>query len=42
MHDIKAIRADPAAFDAALARRGVTGGGHAALLADTRLRRRAD
>ncbi len=25
MHDIKAIRADPAAFDAALARRGVTG-----------------
>lgn len=38
MHDIKALRADPAAFDAALARRGVTGASAALLEADTALR----
>lgn len=38
MHDIKAIRADPAAFDAALARRGVTGASAALLEADAALR----
>jgi seryl-tRNA synthetase len=38
MHDIKAIRADPAAFDAALARRGVTSASTAILEADTALR----
>jgi seryl-tRNA synthetase len=38
MHDIKALRADPAAFDAALARRGVTGASAAVLEADSALR----
>jgi seryl-tRNA synthetase len=38
MHDIKAIRADPAAFDAALARRGVTGASEPILAADSGLR----
>ena len=38
MHDIKAIRADPAAFDAALARRGVTGASALILEADAALR----
>ena len=38
MHDIKALRADPAAFDAALARRGVTGASAALLEADAGLR----
>jgi seryl-tRNA synthetase len=38
MHDIKALRADPAAFDAALARRGVTGASAALLQADAALR----
>jgi seryl-tRNA synthetase len=38
MHDIKALRADPAAFDAALARRGVTGASAPILAADTALR----
>lgn len=38
MHDIKALRADPAAFDAALARRGVTGASAPILEADTALR----
>jgi seryl-tRNA synthetase len=38
MHDIKALRADPAAFDAALERRGVTGASTAILEADARLR----
>lgn len=38
MHDIKALRADPAAFDAALARRGVTGASAAILEADAALR----
>jgi seryl-tRNA synthetase len=38
MHDIRAIRADPAAFDAALARRGVSGVAATVLAADTELR----
>ncbi len=38
MHDLKAIRADPAAFDAALARRGVAGASAAILEADLGLR----
>ena len=38
MHDIKALRADPATFDAALARRGVTGASAALLEADAGLR----
>ena len=38
MHDIKSVRADPAAFDAALARRGVVSASAAALAADTQLR----
>lgn len=38
MHDIKAIRADPAAFDAALARRGVAGASAPVLAADSALR----
>jgi seryl-tRNA synthetase len=38
MHDLKALRADPAAFDAALARRGVTDASSAILAADTGLR----
>ncbi len=38
MHDIKLIRAAPDAFDAALARRGVSLGAAPALVADTRLR----
>ncbi len=38
MHDIKRIRAEPAAFDAALARRGVATAAHPVLSADTRLR----
>ncbi len=38
MHDIKRIRADPAAFDAALARRGHASVARGILNADTRLR----
>ena len=38
MHDLKALRADPAAFDAALARRGVAPVSAAVLEADARLR----
>ena len=38
MHDLKALRADPAAFDAALARRGVAPVSAAVLEADGRLR----
>jgi len=38
MHDLKAIRADPAAFDAALARRGVAAASPALLDADNALR----
>ena len=38
MHDIKLVRADPAAFDAALARRGLSGAAAPVLAADTRLR----
>lgn len=38
MHDLKALRADPVAFDAALARRGVTGASAAILDADSALR----
>lgn len=38
MHDIRLIRADPAAFDAALARRGVGSASDAVLVADQRLR----
>lgn len=38
MHDLKALRADPAAFDAALARRGVVDASAALLEADRRLR----
>ncbi len=38
MHDIKLIRADPAAFDAALARRGVAAASTVPLRADERLR----
>ncbi len=38
MHDIKLIRADPAAFDAALARRGVASASAAAMAADSALR----
>jgi seryl-tRNA synthetase len=38
MHDIRAIRADPAAFDAALARRGVEGASRALLDRDSELR----
>ena len=38
MHDLKAFRADPAAFDAALARRGVAPVSAAVLEADARLR----
>ena len=38
MHDMKLIRADPAAFDAALARRGVSQASGAAIAADERLR----
>jgi seryl-tRNA synthetase len=38
MHDIRAIRADPAAFDAALARRGLPPAAEAALAEDARRR----
>ncbi len=38
MHDLKALRADPAAFDAALARRGVHNASSAILEADAALR----
>ncbi len=38
MHDLKALRADPAAFDAALARRGVAGASAGVLQADNDLR----
>jgi seryl-tRNA synthetase len=38
MHDLKALRADPAAFDAALARRGVADASAAILAADAALR----
>ena len=38
MHDIRAIRADPAAFDAALARRGLPPAAEAALAEDVRRR----
>ena len=38
MHDLKALRADPAAFDAALARRGVSGASAPILTADAALR----
>ena len=38
MHDLKTLRADPAAFDAALARRGVADASAAVLAADARLR----
>ncbi|MCG2840701.1 serine--tRNA ligase [Sandaracinobacter sp. RS1-74] len=38
MHDLKALRADPAAFDAALARRGVANASAAILEADAALR----
>lgn len=38
MHDIKSVRADPAAFDAALARRGVASVSATLLAADARLR----
>jgi seryl-tRNA synthetase len=38
MHDLKALRADPAAFDAALARRGVSGASAPILAADAALR----
>ncbi len=40
MHDMKALRADPAAFDAALARRGVADASGPILAADTVLRAR--
>jgi seryl-tRNA synthetase len=39
MHDIKLIRADPASFDAAMARRGVDAAAAPVLAADTQLRR---
>lgn len=38
MHDLKALREDPAAFDAALARRGVAGAAAAIAAADATLR----
>ena len=38
MHDLKSLRADPAAFDAALARRGITGASASVLAADAKLR----
>ncbi len=38
MHDIKLIRADPAAFDAALARRGVSGASWPLVAADEKVR----
>jgi len=38
MHDLKALRADPAAFDAALARRGIADASAGLLAADQRLR----
>ena len=38
MHDIKPVRTDPAAFDAALARRGIASASSALLDADARLR----
>ncbi len=38
MHDIRSIRADPAAFDAGLARRGIAPIAEALLAADSRLR----
>ena len=38
MHDMKLIRADPAAFDTALARRGVHSASRPAIVADERLR----
>jgi seryl-tRNA synthetase len=38
MHDIKPVRTDPAAFDAALARRGIASASSALLGADARLR----
>ena len=38
MHDLKSLRADPAAFDAALARRGVANASSAILEADAALR----
>ena len=38
MHDIRAIRADPAAFDAAMARRGLPPATGAALAEDARRR----
>ena len=38
MHDLKALRADPAAFDAAMARRGVSGASAPILAADAALR----
>ncbi len=38
MHDIRSIRADPAAFDAALARRGISSASAAIVVADSRLR----
>jgi seryl-tRNA synthetase len=38
MHDIKLVRTDPAAFDAALARRGIASASSALLGADARLR----
>ncbi len=38
MHDLKALRADPAAFDAAMARRGVSGASASILAADAALR----
>ena len=42
MHDIRAIRADPAGFDAALARRGLAPVSPEILAQDTRAARRAD
>jgi len=38
MHDLKALRADPAAFDAALARRGIAGASASIVEADSGLR----
>ena len=38
MHDLKSLRADPAAFDAALARRGIAGASAPVLAADAALR----
>ena len=38
MHDLKALRADPAAFDTAMARRGVSGASAPILAADAALR----